>query len=159
MGRVVPLASAIATFLARGDGVLEAVRKAKTFITMAIQSGLSLGKGYGPPTFRLCPERDGAIPRDSGAKNAVNILKEEKIGGLIPEVSSNLGYALSHAEGIEDVAPFPEDCAIRDSVATFGDPEFGASRHVANIILTVMKSILNTGSAMNIHTQKKVSHG
>ena len=41
-------ASAIATFLARGDSVPEAVRKAKTFVTMAIQSGISLGRGTGP---------------------------------------------------------------------------------------------------------------
>jgi hydroxymethylpyrimidine/phosphomethylpyrimidine kinase len=41
-------ASAIATLLARGDRVDEAVKKAKTFIVMAIQSGLSLGKGTGP---------------------------------------------------------------------------------------------------------------
>jgi hydroxymethylpyrimidine/phosphomethylpyrimidine kinase len=41
-------ASAIATFLARGDTVPEAVRKAKIFITIAIQSGLALGKGAGP---------------------------------------------------------------------------------------------------------------
>ena len=41
-------ASAIATLIARGDTVPEAVRKAKTFITMAIQSSLSLGKGTGP---------------------------------------------------------------------------------------------------------------
>jgi hydroxymethylpyrimidine/phosphomethylpyrimidine kinase len=41
-------ASAIATLLARGETVPEAVRKAKIFITMAIQSGLALGKGTGP---------------------------------------------------------------------------------------------------------------
>jgi hydroxymethylpyrimidine/phosphomethylpyrimidine kinase len=41
-------ASAIATLLARGETVDEAVRKAKTFVTMAIRSGLSLGKGTGP---------------------------------------------------------------------------------------------------------------
>ena len=41
-------ASAIATLLARGDTVPEAVRRAKTFTTMAIQSSLNLGKGYGP---------------------------------------------------------------------------------------------------------------
>ena len=41
-------ASAIATFLARGNPVGEAVRKAKIFITMAIRPGLSLGKGTGP---------------------------------------------------------------------------------------------------------------
>jgi hydroxymethylpyrimidine kinase/phosphomethylpyrimidine kinase len=41
-------ASALAILLAKGDRVDEAVRKAKTFITMAIQSGLNLGKGAGP---------------------------------------------------------------------------------------------------------------
>ena len=41
-------ASAVATLLARGDTLEEAVRKAKAFIAMAIQSGLSLGKGTGP---------------------------------------------------------------------------------------------------------------
>jgi len=41
-------ASAIATLLARGNSVHEAVRKAKTFVAMAIQSGISLGKGTGP---------------------------------------------------------------------------------------------------------------
>lgn len=41
-------ASAMATFLAEGDDILEAVRKAKAFITMSIESGLRLGKGTGP---------------------------------------------------------------------------------------------------------------
>jgi hydroxymethylpyrimidine/phosphomethylpyrimidine kinase len=41
-------ASAIATLLARGETIEEAVKKAKTFITMAIRSGLSLGRGTGP---------------------------------------------------------------------------------------------------------------
>ena len=41
-------ASAVATLLARGDDVTEAVRKAKAFITMAIECGLGLGKGTGP---------------------------------------------------------------------------------------------------------------
>ena len=41
-------ASAIATLLAKGERIDEAVRKAKTFITMTIQSGLNLGKGAGP---------------------------------------------------------------------------------------------------------------
>ncbi len=41
-------ASALATVLAKGDNVPEAVRKAKTFISVAIRSGLGLGKGTGP---------------------------------------------------------------------------------------------------------------
>ncbi len=41
-------ASAIATFLAKGDDALDAVQRAKAFITMGIESGLRLGKGTGP---------------------------------------------------------------------------------------------------------------
>ena len=69
-------ASAIATLLARGDTVSEAVRKAKTFITMAIQSGLSLGKGTGPTNpFCLCPEGDGAVSSDPGVKEGSGIIE------------------------------------------------------------------------------------
>jgi len=150
-------ASAIATLLARGDTVPEAVRRAKTFTTMAIQSGLNLGKGYGPanPSAYLLREMERYRVIQE-LKRAVNILKEEKIGGLIPEVSSNLGYALPYAEGIEDVAAFPGRIVrFRDSVATLGGPEFGASKHVANIILTVMKFDPEYRSAMNIRYSKE----
>jgi len=41
-------ASAIAAGLAKGYNVLEAVQKAKKYITMAIKDGLPLGSGHGP---------------------------------------------------------------------------------------------------------------
>jgi hydroxymethylpyrimidine kinase/phosphomethylpyrimidine kinase len=151
-------ASAIATLLARGDTVDEAVKKAKTFITLAIQSGLDLGKGTGPtnPSAYVLREmeRYRAIQE---LKRAVEVLKEEKIGYLIPEVSSNIGYALPQAEGIGDVAAFPGRIVrFKDSVATVGDPEFGASQHIANIILTVMKFNPEYCSAMNIRYSKGI---
>jgi predicted fused transcriptional regulator/phosphomethylpyrimidine kinase len=150
-------ASAIATLLARGDTVDEAVRKAKTFITMAIQSGLSLGKGTGPtnPAAYVLREMERyRIVQE--LKRAVDILKGEEIGRLIPEVSSNLGYALPFAEGVEDVAAFPGRIVrFKDSVTANSDPEFGASRHVANIILTVMKSDPEYCSAMNIRYSRE----
>jgi hydroxymethylpyrimidine/phosphomethylpyrimidine kinase len=150
-------ASAIATFLARGDTVSGAVRKAKIFITMAIQSGLALGKGTGPtnPSAYVLREmeRYRVIQK---LKQAVDVLKEEKVGYLIPEVSSNLGYALPNAEGIEDIAAFPgRIIRFEDSVATLSDPEFGASQHIANIILTVMKFDPEYCSAMNIRYSKE----
>jgi len=149
-------ASAIATLLARGDSVSEAVRKAKTFITLAIQSGFSLGKGTGPtnPSAYVLREMERYHVIQE-LKRAVGILKEEKIGHLIPEVSSNLGYALPQAEGIGDVAAFPGRIVrFKDSVATHSDPEFGASQHVANIILTVMKFDPEYCSVMNIRYSK-----
>ena len=40
--------AALATFLADGDGITEAVGKAKEFITRAIAQGLDIGSGHGP---------------------------------------------------------------------------------------------------------------
>jgi hydroxymethylpyrimidine kinase/phosphomethylpyrimidine kinase len=150
-------ASAIATLLARGEPIPEAVRKAKIFITMAIQSGLSLGKGTGPtnPSAYVLREMERYRVIQE-LKRAGEVMKEEKIGHLIPEVSSNLGYALPYAEGIGDVAAFPGWIVrFKDSVTTNRDPEFGASRHVANIILTVMKFNPEYCSAMNIRYSKE----
>jgi hydroxymethylpyrimidine/phosphomethylpyrimidine kinase len=150
-------ASAIATFLARGESVYGAVHKAKTFITLAIQSGLSLGKGTGPtnPSAYVLREMERYRVVQE-LKRAVEVLKREEIGRLIPEVSSNLGYALPFAEGVEDVAAFPGRIVrFRDSATTYGDPEFGASRHVANIILTVMKFDPEYCSAMNIRYSRE----
>ena len=150
-------ASAIATLLARGEPVPEAVRKAKIFITMAIQSGLSLGKGTGPTNPSAYVQKEMERYRViQELKRAMGVLKEYKIGHLIPEVSSNLGYALPYPEGVTDVAAFPGRIVrFKDSVATHSDPEFGASQHVANIILTVMKFDPEYCSAMNIRYSKE----
>jgi hydroxymethylpyrimidine/phosphomethylpyrimidine kinase len=150
-------ASAIATLLARGDSTPEAVKKAKTFITMAIQSSLNFGKGTGPtnPSAYVLREMERYRVIQELEK-AMELLKGEKIGRLIPEVSSNLGYALPFAEGLEDVAAFPGRIVqFRDSVATHSGPEFGASKHIANIILTVMKFDPEHCSAMNIRYSKE----
>ncbi len=150
-------ASAIATFLARGDTVSEAAKKGKIFITLAIQSSLALGKGTGPtnPSAYVLREMERYRVIQE-LKKAVEVLKDEKMGYLIPEVSSNLGYALPNAEGVEDVAAFPgRIIRYKDSLATFSSPEFGASQHVANIILTVMQFDPEYCSAMNIRYSKE----
>lgn len=150
-------ASAIATLLASGEPVPEAVRKAKRFISLAIQASLELGKGTGPtnPSVYVLREIE-RYPIIQELKRAVGLLKGNKLGHLIPEVSSNLGYALPYAEGIDDIAAFPGRMSrFKDLIATHGDPEFGSSQHVANIILTVMKFDPEYRSAMNIRYSKE----
>ncbi len=149
--------SAIATFLAKGEEVSEAVRRAKDFITLAIKSGFRIGKGNGPtnPSAYILKEveRYRVIQE---LKKAIEILKGEKIGYLIPEVSSNLGYALPFAETLEDVAAFPgRIIRFRESILSLSDPEFGASKHIARIILTLMKFDSEYRSAMNIRYSKE----
>jgi hydroxymethylpyrimidine kinase/phosphomethylpyrimidine kinase len=150
-------ASAIATFLALGDETPEAVRKAKTFITLAIQAGLNLGKGVGPTNpFAFVLREMERYRVIQELKKAIAQLRDEPVGHLIPEVSSNLGYALPYAEGVEDVAAFPGRIVrMGDSIATQGDPEFGASRHIANIILTVIRFVPEFCSAMNIRYSRE----
>lgn len=151
------LASAIATLLARGESITEAVRKAKQFIYLAIRAGLEIGKGNGPtnPSAYVLKELE-RYPVLQELKKAIKKLKEERIGHLIPEVSSNLGYALPYAEGIGDVAAFPGRIVrVGETIATLGDPEFGASQHIAKIILTVMKWNPRYLSAMNIRYSKE----
>jgi hydroxymethylpyrimidine/phosphomethylpyrimidine kinase len=150
-------ASAIATLLARGEPISEAVKKAKRFINIAIQASLNLGKGTGPtnPSAYVLREMERYRVIQE-LKKAVEVLRENKIGKLIPEVSSNLGYALPFAERVEDVAAFPGRIVrFKDSVVAHSDPEFGASQHVANIILTVMKFDPEYRSAMNIRYSKE----
>lgn len=150
-------ASAIATYLAQGGTVLEAVQKAKAFVTRAIEAGLPLGKGVGPTNPFAWVSRDIERYRViDELKKAIRLLKELRMGHLIPEVSSNLGYALPFAQGPEDVAAFPGRIVRdHDTIATLGDPDFGTSRHVARIILTVMQSAPDYRSAMNIRFSKE----
>ncbi len=151
-------ASALATFLAGGETVSGAVRKAKIFITLAIQSSLPLGKGKGPtnPSAYVLREMERYRIVEE-LKRAVESLKAEKVAFLIPEVASNLGYALPHAEGVEDVAAFPGRIVrFKGRVATLGDPEFGASHHIASIILAVMRFDPESCSAMNIRYSREM---
>jgi len=90
-------------------------------------------------------------------KAALEKLRKKSVGCLIPEVQSNLGYALPYAETFDHVAAFPGRITrLNDSVASVSGPEFGVSRHVANIILTLMKHDVRFRSVMNIRFSEEI---
>ena len=150
--------SAIALELARGASPWDAVQRAKSFIERAIRSSLPIGHGQGPvnpyaPAFRDA-ERYQVIEE---LKRAFRNLQRRSIGSLCPEVQSNLGYALPDASGLEDVAAFPgRFVRIGDEIVKAADPEFGASRHIARIILTAMKHDPQMRSAMNLRFSEEI---
>jgi hydroxymethylpyrimidine/phosphomethylpyrimidine kinase len=75
----------------------------------------------------------------------------------LPEVQSNLGYALPWALGFEDVAAFPgRFVRAAGELTKVADPDFGASRHIAQIILTAMGHDPEMRSAMNVRYDKGV---
>ena len=70
---------------------------------------------------------------------------------LIPEVGSNLVYALRGARDPSEVAGI-EGRIVRvgDGIRRVGDITFGASRHMASVVLEVMRFEPSMRAAMNI---------
>jgi hydroxymethylpyrimidine kinase/phosphomethylpyrimidine kinase len=151
-------ASAIATGLAQGLPIVEAVERAKRYVTAAIRHALRIGGGQGPANHMAL------LLRESGRREclealdaALSRLEEEPCGNIIPEVQSNLGYALPFPSGKEDVAAFPGRIIKVDRNArAVRYPRFGASSHIARIILTAMGKDSRYRSAMNIRFSDEI---
>jgi len=151
-------ASALAVELTRNDALPVAVEAAKNFITAAIDHAFPLGKGQGPTNPYAALGREAELYRAIQAlQESLQKLQILKAGSLIPEVQSNLGYAIPSAQSVDDVVAFPSRIVrYRDAVFTIALPEPGASRHVAHIILTVMAFDPCYRSAMNIRYDREI---
>jgi len=144
--------AAIATHLAMELEIKEAVEKAKSFIHDSIRFGFPLGKGHGPanPFARFAREQEKYRVLEA-LKACLARLQKASVGDLVPEVQSNLGYALPFAETHQDVAAFPGRLVrLGKRIVSVSGPAFGASRHIATIILTIMRHDPDFRSAMNI---------
>jgi hydroxymethylpyrimidine/phosphomethylpyrimidine kinase len=146
------LASGVAAGLAQGLSLPEAVNRGRDLTAQALKYGLPLGQGTGPVNpyapfardlvrFQVLKELDAAAAR----------LAKEGIEPLIPEVMTNLGYATPYPEGPQDVAAFPGRIGRGPQGFIIpSPPAFGASRHIAAVILTAMTTHQDLRSAMNV---------
>jgi predicted fused transcriptional regulator/phosphomethylpyrimidine kinase len=83
--------------------------------------------------------------------HAVSLLVEHMDPSLIPEVGSNIVYAIPGADDPADVAGvFGRIVSLRGHVHPVGEIGFGASDHVARIALTAMRFDPSVRSAANI---------
>ena len=85
-------------------------------------------------------------------ERAVRILeKSPEFSRLIPEVRSNIVMAKENAQTVEDVAGIPgRITTVRGIPKAVSQPDFGASSHMARLVLSVMKHDPGKRSAMNI---------
>ncbi len=144
--------SAITAGLALGLRTLPAVKMAKEFIGAAILGQVISGRGRASvePLSALHRGREQAQSIKE-MKRAIQIFREERIGRLIPEVQTNIGLALRNAKSHRDVLAIPGRIVKNgEDIFTGAEPEFGGSRHVANIILTVMRRDPQKRAVMNI---------
>lgn len=146
------LATALAAHLAQGLTVPEAVNLARELVRSALRHGLPLGRGAGPvnPFAPFARERARYEVLEELQAAAARLIRED-ISSLIPEVMTNLGYVLPYAEGPQHVAAFPGRIIKTPQGAVAPSaPAFGASRHIAALILTASARFPRLRSAMNI---------
>jgi predicted fused transcriptional regulator/phosphomethylpyrimidine kinase len=146
------LASACAAGLARGLSLPETVNRARTLTAQALKYGLPLGHGTGPVNPYAPFARDLARAEVlESLQTAAARLAQEDISPLIPEVMTNLAYATPYPEGPQDVAAFPGRLLKGpQGVLIPAPPAFGASRHIAALILTAMTTHPELRCAMNV---------
>ena len=146
------IASACATGLAQGLSLPEAVNQARNLTAQALKYGLPLGRGIGPVNPYAPFARDLArLQVLEELQAAAARLLQEDISPLIPEVMSNLAYATPYPEGPQDVAAFPARLLkTPQGLLIPTPPAFGASRHIAALILAAMSTHPEFRCAMNV---------
>ena len=90
-------------------------------------------------------------------KKALEKIKKCKnFTDLIPEVGTNIAYALEDAKAIEEVVAVPG--RIRNSMgkSVFLNPKFGGSRYMACVVLRIMEFDKEKRCAMNIKYDEKI---
>lgn len=134
------LSAAIATGLAKGLPVEEAVAAAQEYMNLALRAGFGPGQGYGPPNHSVPLLRLQARERilSELGKAAGQIVATANLSRLMPESRMNIACAVPHACTTDDVAAFAGRITTDHHGRVYipGAPEFGASYHTANVVLS-----------------------
>lgn len=149
--------AALTTYLAQGKPVQEAVYSAKVLTNKAIFASFDLGAGIGPTNpLYLLQNIQARYQVLEELEKAWRFLQGFECRDIVPEIQTNLGYAIPYPElswpqGAMDVAAFPgRIVGYEKGVARISPPRFGASSHVARIILTAMHFDGTQRSAMAV---------
>lgn len=145
--------ASLAAFLAGGKDLEEAARLAKAFAAASVKRSIDVGRGASPvnPLGEALERAERYDVLGDVSRGVEALLSEPALVHLIPEVGSNLGMAISGASGPGDVAAV-EGRLVRagKKVKACGSVRFGASRHVARIILSAMSFDPGARAAMNL---------
>ena len=145
--------AAIAGYLAKGYDIPTAVKMAKELIYYAIKYGLFIGKGHGPVNPMAILYRESE--RYTVLRELWEAYKElREIAGVekyVPETRINFVYSIPEPHKIDDIAGFPGRITIINGKLTaFTRPDFGASSHMARVVLAANYYDNNIRSAINL---------
>lgn len=145
--------AALTAYLAQGHSVVDSARYAKRFVEHAIRESVPIGTGVAPVNQVAHIRKNAAryeVLDETG--RAVEMLSGcESFAKLIPEVACNIAMAIPNASDVQDVAAVSGRIAkLKGKAVNVGCVEFGASSHVARIILAAMQFNKNIRASVNI---------
>jgi hydroxymethylpyrimidine kinase/phosphomethylpyrimidine kinase len=150
--------AALTSFLARNWPLKDSALAAKQFAIDSIAYSHAVGRGASPVNQFARPLQEANRFRAiTDIYQALDRLADEpNLWRFIPEVGCNIGMAIPSAVGTEDIVAV-EGRLIRagKKVHQSGCPRFGASSHIARIILAAMKFDKAVRSAMNLRLSKQ----
>jgi hydroxymethylpyrimidine/phosphomethylpyrimidine kinase len=136
------LSSAIATHLAHGADLPDAVAAGIELLARAVRYNVDVGEGPGA-VHHLVELRDAAArePTAEAVQSVVDGLLERDVAPLIPEVGTNVAGATPYAERPDEVAAVEGRLTRTLSGARpTGGVRFGASTHVAGTVLAAREA-------------------
>lgn len=145
--------AAITAELAKGTPLVEAAKRAKKFVENAILTSVKIGRGAAPVNqlgHTLAEaQRYGVLKT---VEEAVELIESNMdFSELIPEVGCNVAMGIPNAALISDVAAVSGRIVkLKGTPHAVGCVEFGASSHVARVVLTAMQTDSSVRAAMNI---------
>ncbi len=146
------LSSFIAGRLALGDSLEEAAARAKTLTFRSIRASRRVGRGVPCVNPMAVVEYEASKPGvlvevDDAVRAAESLLDSR----LLPEVGSNIGYCVDGALDPGDVAALTGRIVrVGSEAKAVGCARFGASKHIARIVVAAHASDPGVRCAMNV---------
>jgi len=150
--------AALTAELAKGTPLVEAAHRAKQFVEHAILAGVKIGSGAAAVNqFQRTLEEAERYYVLRNVERAVRLIENNRgFSELIPEVGCNIAMGISNASSIQDVAAVSGRIVrLKDTPHPVGCVAFGASSHIARIVLTAMHSDSSMRAAVNIRYSEK----
>ncbi len=148
------LSAAIAAQLALGTDLETAVTKARDYLHLCLRAAYDLGAGTGPP-HHLAPyvrTRARLSVLDDLRQAARRLVAMPGLAALVPEVSMNLALAAPWPAAVGDVAAFAGRITRGRDGAVYipAGPAFGASSHMAKVVLAAAAVVPGVACAVNV---------
>lgn len=171
--RVVDLVERIADGLASGEMTrVQALVEIEVFVrrmergdllaelheaAMPALAGRSAGFSVHDPESELRAEERTL----ASLRRGLRILRNTRgVADLVPNVGSNLVESTPDPRGIDDVAGVPGRLfEVKGQLAVPGDPEFGASEHVASVLLAARATGSEARAAVNLRYAPAIVEG